>query len=294
MDSEKNIEQQEKNLFDQVKIDYPKSKDEVWKSMETLLTESPSESSVRKHEGRIINMRFMQMSAAAALALLIVLTLFARFYSVSHRVDAGAFASHVLIDGSEIHLNAESSISYSPYWWRFDRNVELAGEAFFEVEKGKAFSVISKQGTTTVLGTSFNIYARGEDYQVYCVTGKVQVMDNRHGGVILTPGEFAGAIINQNVKKTQDQPENVVLAWRLNKFAYNTTPLTKVFTDVARHYDITIDMDLNEINDYNYTGLFERSVSAEEALQIICYSFDLEYAISGPRSYHVKENGSQN
>ena len=60
----------------------------------------------------------------------------------------------------------------------FSRKVSLEGEAFFEVNPGKKFEVVSKFGKTIVLGTSFNIYSRNSSYQVTCMTGKVKVIEN--------------------------------------------------------------------------------------------------------------------
>ena len=73
-------------------------------------------------------------------------------------------------------LNSASSLSYYPFWWSFDKKAELNGEAFFEGEHAKNFTITSDKAETTVLGTSFNIYARDNDYQVTCVTGKVKVL----------------------------------------------------------------------------------------------------------------------
>ena len=98
----------------------------------------------------------------------------------------------ILPDGSIAQLNGSSTLKYHPYWWNISRNISLEGEAFFEVAKGSKFSVESKNGTTSVLGTSFNIYARSNQYEVVCVTGKVWV-ENATGEVstIITPNQKA-------------------------------------------------------------------------------------------------------
>jgi ferric-dicitrate binding protein FerR (iron transport regulator) len=290
MDKNKNIEQQETEFFDKVELPYSKTKEEVWKSMEALLDESPSETSLAKPAGRIISMRFIRMCAAAAIALLIVFTLFARFYTVSFETAPGATASRILPDGSMVDLNAQSSIQYAPYWWRFDRHVDLSGEAFFQVEKGKAFTVASIQGSTQVLGTSFNIFARAEVYEVYCATGKVKVKDRSGKEIILTPGEFAGLSDLEPLGKTKEASEESILSWKTGSFIYNTTPLSKVFKDVARQYDIALDLAIDGIDSLSYTGKFERGESAEEALEIICFSFNLAFVKTDGNRYSIRGN----
>ena len=77
---------------------------------------------------------------------------------------------------------------------------------------------------------------------------------------------------------------------------YNTTPLSKVFEDVERQYNIRIDVDIQDLSKYHYTGLFNRNVQAEEALEIICYSFDLTFEkadssdVTGRKIYVIKES----
>ena len=70
-----------------------------------------------------------------------------------------------LPDGSKMTLNAQSNATYKPYLWMINRQVKLNGEAFFEVQKGENFEVLSGLGSTEVLGTSFNIYSRENSYE---------------------------------------------------------------------------------------------------------------------------------
>ena len=292
MDKEKHIEQREKELFGKVGIGYSRSKEEVWQSMEEMLDARRQEAGDGKTEGRTVrlNVNLIRYSIAASLALLIGLAAFARFHTTTNHVGAGSFATQLLPDGSVIHLNAETTVSFRPYWWRMERRVEMEGEAFFEVEKGKKFTVHSPQGQTMVLGTSFNIYARDEDYKVYCVTGRVQVTDKNGKQAVLTPGLFAGSDGRVEIQEeTIAQPETI-LGWRMNRFVYNTTPLTKVFRDVERQYDVSIALEIDSIDRYNYTGLFERSISAEDALKIICFSFDLDLEKQADGTFRISQN----
>ncbi|MGY8927160.1 MAG: FecR family protein [Flavobacteriales bacterium] len=249
MKNNKNIEDQEKELFSQLKPSYSKSKEDVWASLEKTITEDQT---VQKT--KTIRFVWLKYSAAASILIAIGLGLFARLYTTTVDVPAEQNSQHTLPDGSIVFLNAESSINYHPYWWSFNREVELNGEAFFEVEKGETFSVLSSMGSVEVLGTSFNIYNRDQTYTVYCKTGKVRVQNQQANEVILKPGQVTNAesLARQT---TEDLNSEQIMSWRLNKFLYNTTPLTKVLEDFERHYGIKIDIHMNHINELHYTGL---------------------------------------
>ncbi len=64
--------------------------------------------------------------------------------------------------------------------WYFKRSVQLAGEAYFEVEKGKKIEVVSEKAKTVVLGTKFLVTARNNEYTVDCKSGKVKVIEAVH------------------------------------------------------------------------------------------------------------------
>ncbi|WP_299456019.1 FecR family protein [uncultured Microscilla sp.] len=280
--------EQEKELFSNLELSYSRSKSDVWDALQDKIDAQPP-STIQPVKNRSIGkrQRLVYLSAAASLLLVLGLGLFARFYTTQVSVAAGEFVSHTLPDGSIIHLNAASTIAYAPYWWRFGRKVNLEGEAFFEVQKGKKFSVHSRLGTTQVLGTSFNILARGNAYEVLCKTGKVRVSNRQNNQVILTPGEYT-KLQTSGLKKANDaKSQEAMFAWRLKKFVYNTTPLAKVFEDLERHYKVKIALKFAKVNEYHYTGLFKRSVTIDEALQIICYSFELNFKKQSKGEYVV-------
>ncbi len=283
MKNNKNIEEQEKELFSQLKPSYYKSKEDVWASLEKTITDDQT---VQKTN--TIRFVWLKYSAAASILIAIGLGLFARLYTTTVDVPAEQNSQHTLPDGSIVFLNAESSINYHPYWWSFNREVELNGEAFFEVEKGETFSVLSSMGSVEVLGTSFNIYNRDQTYTVYCKTGKVRVQNQHANEVILKPGQFTNAesLARQT---TEDLNSEQIMSWRLNKFLYNTTPLTKVLEDFERHYGIKIDVQMNHINELHYTGLFKRDIGAEKALEIVSFSFDLIIEKTKENTYLVKQ-----
>lgn len=284
--------EEEKALFSDLEFSYSRSKEEVWNALDDMIGEKTEDESTSKStvehraEAKVITINWRVWSVAASLILLLSAGLFIRFYSRSVAVAPGEFVSHTLPDGSEIHLNAATSIAYKPFWWRFNREVRLEGEAYFVVAKGEKFIVRTKLGSTEVLGTEFNVYARGDDFQVYCEEGRVKVssglvIEGTQDTVILTRGQLAVVELTHLnttlVKQTDAVPEASILSWRVGKFLYDNTPLEKVFDELERHYGVTLILDNITIEDEVVTASFSRSIKIESALDAICTTNRLTY-----------------
>lgn len=76
-------------------------------------------------------------------------------------VPAGQRAQITLADGTRVWLNAQSTLTYASNFGRKERNVELDGEAYFEVTKNKKlpFYVHTEMNKVRVVGTCFNVCA---------------------------------------------------------------------------------------------------------------------------------------
>ena len=87
------------------------------------------------------------------------------------------------------------------------------------------FLVKTELGTVRVLGTSFNVYEREGNFEVQCLTGKVEVSNqDQSEKVILTPGEVVS--LNKQGKLTKEASEIPTFAtWRDYKFTYQKTPV---------------------------------------------------------------------
>lgn len=286
MINNKKIEEQEKELFSQLKPIYTKSKDDVWATLEKTIAQDQT---VQKKKTRTIHLGWIKYASAASIIIIIGLGLFARLFTTTIDSPSGQTAQHILPDGSIIYLNAESHINYNPYWWSFNREVELHGEAFFEVEKGETFSVVSEMAIVEVLGTSFNIYNRSDKFEVYCKTGKVRVRDKHSNEVMLTPEQYVSSNEETNTFQLRDDVNtDQIMSWRLNKFLYNSTPITKVLEDFERHYGIHVETEIDNIDELHYTGLFMRDIGAQKALDIVSFSFELNVEKKGENTYLVK------
>ena len=103
-----------------------------------------------------------------------------------------------LPDGSIVKLNALSSVAFEEDNWDNDRQLNLKGEAFFEVAKGKKFEVQTTNGIITVLGTKFNVKTTGKFFEVQCQEGKVSVVSTIQD----TPRQLTKGEGNPNFKQS--------------------------------------------------------------------------------------------
>jgi transmembrane sensor len=264
------------------KIPWEKSKEQVWNELDIKLKEG--EGSLEPVQRSLTGKQWFAM--AATLTLLLSVTGFMKFYTVKTFCPQGVHASVELPDGSEVELNAYTHIDYHPYWWFISRKVNLDGEAFFDVEKGKRFRVISSNATTEVLGTTFNVFARGEDYMVTCHTGSVKVTDNEtHKSVILSPEEKSelnstGGFTVSRLPDPRPEP-----GWTKNLIMFGSTPLTLVFEEIERQFGIVIETpeEMQQV----YSGNFSLDQPVENILSLLCVPFDLEYERQSGNTYVV-------
>lgn len=177
-----------------------------------------------------------------------------------------------LPDNSMVTLNELSQLEFSDNWDK-ERNVQLKGEAYFKVAKGKRFDVKTKSGTVSVLGTQFNVIARDSIFSVICYEGLVQV--NYNNKITKLPAGKAYRIINgkpEAFNVAVIQPE-----WLSNMKVFNEASIGDVFTSIESHYNVKIiakDVD----NSILFTGAFELD-NLENALRATTKSLNLTYEI---------------
>ncbi|MBD3748383.1 MAG: FecR domain-containing protein [Sphingobacteriales bacterium] len=259
------------DLIDRMKpMKAQRTKEQVWTELEAMVAQEPSVVKVRK-------LTPISWQVAASVAILVCLSvLSAKYYTKSIYCAVGEQKTAMLPDGSSVSLNAKSSVSFHPFWWKFDKTVTLEGEGFFEGKHAKGFTVSSTLGEVTVLGTSFNIFARDNDYEVTCLTGKVRVKSNStNEETIINPNEMISLKNSGSFGSKIKVDAKLALDWTNGQFIFTQIPLKKVLSEVSRRYGIAIE----NIDDLNqpYTGSFTQQNHIEAVLDIICKPFGLDY-----------------
>lgn len=262
------LKEESAEFFSKGKVAWKKSENEVWEDISVKMKPAP--------KGRKVTLAKAFKYAAAAVVFLAVsfgATTFLFQKTVS--TMPGEQASVLLPDGSEIELNAASTIKYFPLKWKFERTVKFSGEALFKIEKGDNFEVVSEHGTTRVLGTSFNIFSREEKYQVTCLTGKVKVSSFNKESVILLPNSQVELENGKLVLQNNIQPENAV-DWINNQFFFPGTPLKEVIDEIERRYGVTINI-ATELEKRNFAGNFQKMYNVEQVLNFVCKTMGIQF-----------------
>ncbi|UYQ94306.1 FecR domain-containing protein [Chitinophaga horti] len=196
--------------------------------------------------------------------------------------------SIVLPDGTKVWLNAASSLRFPTAFAAGGREVDVTGEAYFEVAKQAAspFRVrINPKTKVEVLGTAFNISAYADDKEIRTtlVQGAVKLNDE-----VLKPGEQARINDAGTVNIVANADIEAVTAWKNGTFLFrNRTPLTEVMRQLARWYDIEVIYPQGEPT-MVFTGEMQQDLSFDQAMKGLA-AMGVNFSIEGKKVYvHVK------
>lgn len=198
--------------------------------------------------------------------------------------ENGKQTTFLLPDNSEVVLNSGSQIDYSKWNWDDNRKLELNGEAYFKVAKGKKFEVNTNLGKVSVLGTQFNVKARKDRFDVVCFEGKVKVNFNAQE-VILTPGQMVS--FEGNVRIISKTISDAKPVWLSKELSFEKEKLTAVLEEIQRQYNVTIDAK-NIKSDQLFTGKIP-SNNIDVALKTITSIYHLNYSKSTNSNYVIEE-----
>jgi ferric-dicitrate binding protein FerR (iron transport regulator) len=227
--------------------------------------------------------------AASVLIILSCTFLYSEYnYSQSSRwqtiaVPAGQRAKLVLADGTKVWLNSMSTLTYTTDFGRKSRNVELDGEAYFEVVKnsGTPFFVNTEHNKIKVIGTSFNVsaYKGSNEFETTLVEGIVDIYNRKDDKVItkLTKDQFFSAKGNSYRKKYLHSRE--FLRWKEGLYCFDDTPFRNLLDKLEKYYNVNITVENPAILDYQCTGKFKENDGIEHILEVIrkdhIFSYDI-------------------
>ncbi|WP_010182501.1 FecR family protein [Aquimarina agarilytica] len=216
---------------------------------------------------------------AASVILVFGLTLFFKS-EVSYSSDYGKQLSFKLPDNSEVFLNANSKLSYDEKKWETNRTLNLEGEAFFKVTKGSKFTVKTKKGNVSVLGTQFNVdtNSKTDVFQVNCFEGVVKVVQGNISEII-RKGQ-AVRIVDKQLEKWEFN--EAAPLWVTKESSFYNSPINQVVKALENQYNIKIKS--SKVNDsLRFTGVFTHT-DLNKALKIVFESLDVNYKFEGERS----------
>ncbi len=174
-----------------------------------------------------------------------------------------------LADGTQVWLNAESSLRYPVAFSGKERKVEITGEAYFEVAKNAnmPFYVTANEVSVKVLGTHFNVNAYGDEntLKVTLLEGLVNVSKGM-ANLKLTPGQQAA--IGKTIALNKECNTEEVMAWKNGFFAFSHADLNEILKQLSRWYAIDVAYKATD-NKQEFSGKIDRSLGLSQVLKIL-------------------------
>jgi ferric-dicitrate binding protein FerR (iron transport regulator) len=200
--------------------------------------------------------------------------------NVLHTPNGGQY-NITLSDGTEVWLNAASSLRFPTAFTDKERVVQLTGEGYFMVKHSdRPFKVKVASHVVEDLGTTFNINAYNDEGmdKTTLIEGSIKVIKSKVEK-ILQPGEQA--IINEQDIRIQKGDIASATGWRMGKFVYRFAPVSNVLSDLERWYNITVVN--KEANKNHLKATIDRNVPLSQMIRIL----------EGTGQIHLKWDGNK-
>lgn len=192
----------------------------------------------------------------------------------------------VLPDGSEVRLNAKSTLSYSQNFGQEIRLVKLSGEGLFKVKHNemKKFIVSTDYMNITVLGTTFNVYAyeKKDFIEMSLIEGLVKITTTKPPFQQIQVHPNEKIIYNKQTDQITFSTFNnqVETAWAQKELAFYHETMNNVFKCLERKFGINIIVENSELLKDLYTGVFDKE-NIESILRILQMHYGFTYRIEG-------------
>jgi transmembrane sensor len=182
-----------------------------------------------------------------------------------------------LQDGTNVWLNASSSIRYPTTFAGKERRVEITGEAYFEVAKNADMpfrvsvagpAIGGKNTEIEVLGTGFdvNAYQDEADQKTTLIEGAIKVTSSSDA-VTLHPSEQAISS-GTHLKTLQLENPEQTIAWKNGYFEFDNADIPTIMRQISRWYDVDVEYQ-GKASEDRFSGRFSRNVSLAVVLQIL-------------------------
>nr|MBI1231761.1 DUF4974 domain-containing protein [Cytophagales bacterium] len=198
----------------------------------------------------------------------------------------GIKSSFLLPDGTKVHLNYESSLTFPPQFEHGERKVSLVGEAFFDVVHSDSvpFVVLAEGVAVQVLGTSFNVSSSNYQTQVSLVKGKVLVnFLDQHTGLddqMLTPGNQIH--LDRRLGKYTVTPfqTDQITGWKDGIMMFEDAGMADFFERLEKWYGVNIQIFGRPAKPWKINGRYENEM-LEDILLGLKFVYNIEYQLNG-------------
>src|SRR5579863_5427842 len=197
-------------------------------------------------------------------------------------------ATVILADGTQVWLNAASSVKYPTAFAGKERRVEITGEAYFETKKNAQMPfVVRRVGSDEiiqVLGTRFNVNAYDDEdaMKTTLLEGSVKVIRGKNSS-ILRPGQQAilGNRNDDGIRVVDDTNIDEVMAWKNGRFQFSNMDLKTIMRQLTRWYDVDVVFE-GKVPDIRVGGFIHKDVNLSIVMEFLGEN-GVHYKIDGKK-----------
>ncbi|MGX5816842.1 FecR family protein [Chitinophaga lutea] len=191
-----------------------------------------------------------------------------------------------LPDGTQVWLNAASSIRYPTAFGKTQRQVELSGEAYFDVAPSQNAPFIVKAGDRAaieVLGTQFNVNAYADEKQLTAtlLRGAVRVRTaDGNGQAVLAPGQQARIGNDARLNVIREADTEKATAWKAGQFNFEDTSLEEIMRQLERWYDVETVYE-DDVKHLQFGSIISRKEHVESVLKLLEMTGEVSFRMEG-------------
>jgi len=194
----------------------------------------------------------------------------------------------LLADGSTVILNKNSAIEYKDTY-KGTRYLELEGEAFFKIYRNedKPFVVKTKNVTTKVLGTSFNVADTDSIVNVVVATGLVEVSD-ANNAVLLKPNQGVRYSRKTQLFSLEYVHHELSMSWFEDSIYLEKISMKELADFIKTSYGTDFYFKYKDTEKVQMSITIERNESIEKIIQKINYISEVKLTLKENNMVEVK------
>jgi len=277
---------------------------------------------ISKPKRSVFILQLNKFKVAAFIALLISIGALTFFIIGKKKNDKPSFSEEIIVpnghqkkiilnDGTTVWLNAASTLKIDNAYGKKNRNVYLEGEGYFQVvhDKKMVFTITTKDYTVRDIGTEFNIKAYPTDsiFETAVMDGKISVE-----GRFADNGKVSTIFLSKNgVLKIQHPSRNKIIPaarpapvvvlknapnintynyWMDDMLVFDDLSFKDIAVQLERKYGVVILIKDDSLNNYHFSGSFNKVPDIEHVLNIIQETTPISYQLNGDTvSIKIKE-----
>ena len=210
----------------------------------------------------------------------------------------GHISKCILPDGTQVWVNSGSKITYNPIKFVDKiREIQLDGEAYFEVTKNKKspFYVKTDIADVKVTGTSFNVkaFSNSKSFETVLTRGSIELklnQEHENKRVKIKPGERAVYHTGQKKLLVQDVNTSIYSAWRNGQIIFQDATLSDLIKELERIYGVKFRLKDPKLGNYRFRGTFSYNNNLIDALEKFKVTADIDYYIKDKEVWLSRNN----